>query len=249
MNIPIGLQLYSIRDIIGKDFEGMLREVKKMGYDSVEFAGYFDHSAKELKALCDEIGLNPLSTHIGAEHFSEENLDATVKYSVELGLKYVVCPYYDLNSEEDCIRLGKILNNAAKAFKPYGIKVGYHNHTREFEKYNGKFAFDIILEEANRDGAEVFGQVDTYWAAKMNVDPLEYIKSLGDKNCLIHFKEMGSDGSNVEVGTGIIDFKSIVDFIKADAANVRGIIVEQEEYTMDVLESVKLCYKNLSKIV
>jgi sugar phosphate isomerase/epimerase len=172
----IGLQLYSIRSAMEKDFFGSLEKVKAAGYDCVEFAGYGGHSAQTLKAELDRIGLEPYSSHVGAQ-LLENQLDEVVAFSRELGLSWVICPGYPIHSADDCRAISAILVRAAQALSPYNIRVGYHNHHRELVQFDGQYAFNLILQ--NDAGVQLAAEVDTCWVQYADVDPVAYIDSLG----------------------------------------------------------------------
>lgn len=237
MKIPVGVQLYSIRDYVSKDMVGTLKKVKEAGYDCVEFAGYEGYSASELKKILDDIGLVPLSSHVGIDELCN-NTQAVLDYSLELGLTNVVCPWADVTSLGKINQLSGKLNSVARVFQSQGINVGYHNHGDEFKTIDGKYAFDILLEETK--DTNIFAQVDTYWAAYQGVDPLEYIKSIGNRVGLYHFKEICSSDKDkgVTVGDGDIDFAGIVRFIFQTGFGSEGIIVEQESFEGDPFVSL-----------
>ena len=157
--MKVALQMYSLRSLTGDDFFGTLGETAKMGYDGVEFAGYFDVPAKELKAVLDKNGLEAAGSHVSIDRLRED-LDGEIAYAKELGLYSVVCPYADMNTEEEWIAFGRELNEIGKKFRANGILFGYHNHANEFQKqYNGTYALDLIFQ--NSDPENVFAEVDT----------------------------------------------------------------------------------------
>ncbi len=253
METKIALQLYSIRTAMEKDFFGALTKVKQAGYDSVEFAGYGGYSAGELRARLAEIGLDPYSSHVGAQ-LLEEELDEVVAFSRELGLSWVVCPGHKTETLADCKKISSILVRAAQALQPYGIRVGYHNHSHEFVKFGDSYALDLII--ANDAGVAITAEVDTCWAQYADVDPVAYIDSLGDLAGPLHFKDinagykdMAGQDINVEVGNGMIDFPAIIKVARRNGILERGLIVEQEAFTRDMFESIKISCDNIKKML
>ena len=253
MDIKIGLQLYSIRSAMADDFFGSLEKVKAAGYNCVEFAGYGGYSAKEIKKQLDRIGLDAYSTHVGYEQF-DQHLDELTAYSAELGLSWVICPGYPIHSAADCRAISAILVRAAKVMEPLGMKVGYHNHHRELVKYDGQYAFNLILE--NDAGINLAAEVDTCWVQYADVDPVAYIDSLGSKAGPLHFKdinvnykEMAGHEINAEVGNGMIDFPAIVAVARRNGILDKGIIVEQEAFTRDMFESIKISCDNIRRML
>ena len=253
METKIALQLYSIRTALEKDFYGSLLKVKEAGYDSVEFAGYGGYSAREMRGMLDEIGLEPYSSHVAAQ-LLENELDEVVAYSRELGLSWVVCPGYKIESLADCHAISAILVRAAKALQPYGIRVGYHNHSHEFVKFNGVYALNLII--ANDEGIPLIAQVDTCWAQYADVDPVAYIDSLQELAGPLHFKDINPDYKNlagneldVEVGNGMIDFPAIIEVARKNGILERGLVVEQEAFSRDMFDSIKISYDNIRKML
>ena len=239
--MKVALQMYSLRSLTGDDFFGTLGETAKMGYDGVEFAGYFDVPAKELKAILDKNGLEAAGSHVSIDRLRED-LDGEIAYAKELGLYSVVCPYADMNTEEEWIAFGRELNEIGKKFRANGILFGYHNHANEFQKqYNGTYALDLIFQ--NSDPENVFAEVDTYWVKKGGDCPVAYTKKYADRIPLLHAKDLDEAGKDMEVGTGCIDFQKVVDGL----TNLKWIVVEQEEYNYPVLESVKIGCDNMKK--
>lgn len=248
MSVPVGLQLYSIRDFTAKDMIGTLERVKEAGYDAVEFAGYGGLSADSLKKELDRIGLVPLSSHVDIS-LLESDLQGVLEYSLKLGLKYVVCPGSDMSSLDAISKTAEILNRAAELFSRHGIKLGYHNHHHEFKLIDGKYALDIFLEKTRE--YDVFAEVDTYWVKYADVDPLSYIKSIGDRMGLYHFKDMLFDDKDkgVAVGEGDIDFPSIVEYMLKTGRGSQGIIVEQESFDDDPFDSIARSCRNIKKML
>jgi len=249
----IGLQLYSIRSAMEKDFFGSLEKVKEAGYDCVEFAGYGGHSAQTLKAELDRIGLEPYSSHVGAQ-LLENQLDEVVAFSRELGLSWVICPGYPIHSADDCRAISAILVRAAQALAPYNIRVGYHNHHRELVQFDGQYAFNLILQ--NDAGVQLAAEVDTCWVQYADVDPVAYIDSLGQLAGPLHFKDINANYKdisghdiNVEVGNGIIDFAAIIEVARRNKIIGKGLIVEQEAFTRDMFESIAISCANIKKLL
>lgn len=199
------LQLYSIRDYTEKDFKGTLRKVAEMGYTGVEFAGYGGLEANELRALLDELKLEAVSSHVSLDAM-RDNLDAEIDYLVTLGAKNITCPWGDVSSRENALKLAAELNEYALRCKEKGLTFSYHNHAHEFTADNGELPIDIMLDNA----PDVMLEPDLYWVAHAGVDPLEYLKKRIDRCALMHFKQMKDFESkeNTTADNGVIDFKA-----------------------------------------
>lgn len=184
----IGLQLYSVRDDIAKDMEGTLKKIAEMGYDCVEFAGYYNHTAEEVKAMCDKYGLEIPSVHQGHNVFLEDP-EASVAYLKTLGVKYCAIPWIsadDWNNNFD--KLISEIKQVSKLLKDNGIQLLYHNHDFEFySKHNGEYIFDAIFSEAGT--GVIYPELDVCWAHYSGNDPIDYIKKYGDVEDVLHLKD------------------------------------------------------------
>ena len=202
----ISLQLYSIAKAVGDDFQGAVKRVAEMGYDGVEFAGYYDLGAEEMKQLLAENSLYTVSSHCGGAAF-DEDLAQTLAYNKALGSNYVILPWAKLEDKKDAEKVVSLLNRASELAKGYGLKVGYHNHNQEFNKIGGQYILDYIAEHTNDD---VVLQLDVYWAAYAGVDPFAYIEKMGKKIELIHLKQIGAGKKNVALPEGDIDMEKVI---------------------------------------
>ncbi len=247
MSLPIALQLYSIKDETEKNFELSLRRVAKIGYAGVEFAGYGGLSSTRLKELLDELGLKACGSHVSLDELTN-NIDDVIKYNLEIGNPYIICPYATYNNKEDYEKMAEKLNAIAIKCNAKGIMFGYHNHGHEFQKFDGEYGLDIIYKRTN--AKLVKAEIDTYWVQYAGLDPVEYIKKHAGRCDLIHIKDMeiiDGEKRSTEVGNGIMDIKSIID--EAEKQGAKWLIVEQEFFNKPTLESVEIGYKNLKKIV
>ena len=183
----IGVQLYSVRDDMEKDFEGTLKKVAEMGYEYVEFAGYYGRSSEEIKALLDKLGLKCISVHQGLEFFNEDPQDK-VNFLKGFGVKYVVIPWYDKNKLEDGAweATKAIFNRTSALLKANGMKLLYHNHDFEFEKLpDGRYIHDRIMSEV--DGIDP--ELDTCWVHYAGIDPSLKIKEFSGRVDVVHLKD------------------------------------------------------------
>lgn len=250
-NFSIGLQLYTVRDDMEADFKGTLKKVKAMGYDGVEFAGLFGKTAAEVKEMCDEIGLVPISAHVPyADMLADPTILETYK---EIGCKYVVLPYLDEENRPGEEGFTKLIENAkilgAKA-NEYGMKLGYHNHDFEFAKIGNEYALDILYNEVSADLLTT--ELDTCWVNIGGEDPADYTRKYAGRVEIIHLKDfVGSKSENMyeligieddvekgkdgdfelrPVGYGKQDFPAIL--AAAKDAGATWIIVEQDRPSM-----------------
>jgi sugar phosphate isomerase/epimerase len=227
------IQLYSVRDIINNDFPGTLKKLAEMGYTGVEFAGYGGLSAPEMKDVLTANGLKPVGAHIGIEGLTKR-LDEELAYHRVLGTEYIICPFYDLKTGEDALKLAEILKPVAAKCADAGFKFAYHNHAHEFAKDGGEYLLDIVFKNLPPEAAM---ELDIYWAVYAGVEPLAYMEKHRDRLKLLHIKQIDNDKKCVDLDQGVIDFREIIK--KAKALGVEHFILEQEEYAVSSIVSVK----------
>lgn len=231
----VGLQLYSLREETEKDFCATVEKVAKMGYTGVEFAGYGGLKPAALAQLLKDNGLAAYGTHFGALPKTDAELDAQIEMNLALGNPYLVCPWHDMKTRDDALRLAEIMNETAAKLKPHGLRLGYHNHAHEFAKDGDDTLMDVLMENTEK---EIFAEFDVFWVAYAGYDPVEYIRKYAGRQPLMHLKELAVDRrANVELGTGVLDFAAIIR--AGQQAGTEHFIIEQEEYTLPPLESCK----------
>ncbi len=180
-----GLQMYSLRDITKEDLKGALKEVAAMGYKYVEFAGFFDNSAEDVKSWLDEYGLICSGTHTGMDPIKPENIDATIAYHKTIGCKNLIVPGADWSTNEKMDANIELLNQAQKKLAENGITLGYHNHSREFFPTSyGKIIEDEVIA---RTGVEL--EIDTFWAFNAGLNVIEYLEEHKDRIRVVHLKD------------------------------------------------------------
>ncbi len=273
-NLKIGLQLYSVRDDMEKDMYAALKKVKEIGYDYVEFAGYFDHTAKEVRAMLDEIGLTAISAHQGYSLFLEKGQEA-VDYLKEIGAKYVAIPWMDKADHKSGDHYDRILDEiktVGKLLHDNGIQFLYHNHDFEFDKYEDKFLLDWLYESVPFDYLQT--EIDTCWVKYAGYDPCEYIKKYTGRSPVVHLKDftckqfasgpvyalIDEDGKEIEkdsgddngfhfrpLGMGLQDFKAILK--ASEEAGAEYAIVEQDQSEdRPAMESAKISREHLKTL-
>ena len=236
-----GLQMFSLRDETKVNAVETIRKVAEMGYENIEFCGSYGLSGKEMKALLDEVGLKGISAHVGfqcfPDHFAEE-----VEFQHAVGNTHIILPYYPFPDEESAKASVDAVGKMMEAFKREGFEFGYHNHAHEFKPLNdnGTCAMDYLK---TIDGLKF--QPDIFWVKTAGIDPLPYVRALKGRLMSIHMKEYRADGFNVELGQGILPWKEIM--AAAEEGGAAAGIVEQEQYTLPVLDSVRVGADYLKK--
>lgn len=239
--MKFAVQLYSVRDHIneGKDMLDILGKVKEIGFDGVEFAGYFGLSAKELKERCDELGLTVVGSHLGLDDFRPEKLDETLAYGKELGAKYIGVGGAPHGTYEEADETGSVLSAAGVKARELGMDTYYHNHTEEFSDLrDGKNAMDII----SRDGCKL--EVDTYWSFCAGIDNVEYLKENKDKIVLVHIKD-GVDRKPTALGEGENDLAKVVEGV--NAIGLEWVVLENDDPVPTGLDDITRSYKWLKE--
>lgn len=250
----IGLQLYTLRDVIMKDVKGTLQSVATWGYKEVETYGYregklFGMPVTEFGSYMKSLGVSVASGHYGIEQ-TTSNWDKACSDAQSMGQKYVVVPWMDkkyYNSLDELKKTCETLNKAAETAKKYKLRMGYHNHAFEFDTVEGKVIFDVMLEEL--DPKLVTMEMDLYWVVRANQNPLTYFNKYPGRFELWHVKDMDKTNreNNADVGTGSMDFPAL--FSSAKKAGMKKFFVEQETYPVNPMLSTENCIKYLKTIM
>jgi sugar phosphate isomerase/epimerase len=240
----IGVQLYTVRDTIKTDFEGTLAKVAAVGYKEFEFAGYFDHSPKEIRAILDRLKVTSPSEHVPYE-VVENKWPETLEAAHVVGHGFIVCPSIgdeQRKTADGWKKAAAVFNKAGEASQTAGIQFAYHNHYWEFQTLpdsGGKFAYDILLSET--DPKLVKMEMDLCWITIAGQDPLTYFDHYPGRFPLVHVKDwvkgpdgkMGEkDGHMADVGSGAIDWKRI--FEQSKKAGIEHYFVENDEPTSPI---------------
>lgn len=239
-NIPVAVQMYTLREESEMDFIGTLKKVANIGYQGVEFAGYYDMSAKDLKKVMDDLGLIAASSHIPLDTLKED-LSSVIAYQHEIGSTKLVCPFIapEMRTEEGYSELIRSLNDIGRECSKEGITLCYHNHDFELERLaNGKTALETILDETNPEWVKA--EFDIYWLTRAGENPVEWMKRYQDRTPLVHLKDMTTDGEQffAELGTGGVDLNGVLN--QGEASNVDWWIVEQDKCKRSPLESIEM---------
>jgi sugar phosphate isomerase/epimerase len=249
------------------DFEGTLKKVSEIGYKYVEFAGYFDKSAEEIKALLDKYGLVCESVHQRLSANDDDKMAAEIEFLKTIGVKYVFIPWYEKNDVAGSETWGNTVSEfkkAAAALMRAGMTLGYHNHDFEFARYDGKFLHDHIFDEIGREN--IIPELDTCWIRYAGLDPAEKIREFSGYVPVVHLKDftckrlasgpvydlIGGESVVKEdngfrfrpVGQGMQNFDEIL--AACEAAGTDTVIVEQDaSYEEGEISAVTASYEFL----
>jgi sugar phosphate isomerase/epimerase len=244
-SIPVGLELYSVRDALKSDPEATVRAVAQMGYECVEFyAPYFewDHArAKQMRKLMDDLGIKCYSTHNSEEYFSAKNLEHARDLNLILGSKYIVMASSEAkDGHEGWQQVADELNAAADKLEPDGLKPGYHNHQAEWKAVDGKRPMDFLA--ANTKPSVVL-QLDVGTCLEAGADPVAWIKANPGRIRSIHCKDWSRDpnvGYKALFGEGVADWKGIFQAAES-VGGVEYYLIEQEGSRFPELETARRC--------
>jgi sugar phosphate isomerase/epimerase len=244
--IPIALQLYSVRDIAGKDVPGTLAAIAQMGYQGVEFAGYYGRKAKDLRQILDRNGLKCCGTHTGLETLTGDALKGAVEFNQTLGNQFLIVPWLPpriTTSLAALIDAAKLLTELGDKVKEFGMRVGYHAHAHDFKPVADRIPWEVLFTNA---GPDVVMQMDLGNCLDGGGDPVAELKKFPHRSATIHLKEHGGPKGAV-IGQGDVPWKEIFAVCET-TGGTEWYIVEQESYRGSPLESVELCLKNLRQM-
>ncbi len=233
-----GIQLYSVRDAMAKDVYSTLQKIAEIGYKYVEFAGFFGHSASDVKAMLSNSGLEISGTHSPLNDLRPTRIMETVKYHTELGNPRYIVPGADLSTLEKIKDFCSVMNFAQPILAAEGIKLGYHNHSNEF----ALMPWGSTIHSEIERNTNIEFEIDTYWAFNAGIDPVGVMERLKDRISVIHLKDGFMGGKGMALGEGEAPVLAIV-----AAAEKHGfdMVVESETLDPTGIEEVERCIRYL----
>ncbi|UCC85394.1 MAG: sugar phosphate isomerase/epimerase [Gemmatimonadota bacterium] len=243
----VGLQLYTVRGELAEDFEGTLERVAHIGYSEVEFAGYFGRNPGAVRGALERTGLRAPAA-LTSVQLLEQDWPRALDAARSIGHRYLVVagiPAEERRTLDDYHRLAELFNRAGEQAGAAGIRFAYHNHDFEFVLLEGSTPYDVLLAET--DAEHVLLELDLYWITKGGHDPLAYFESYPGRFHLVHVKDSAGppDHAMVDVGSGVIDFKSI--FGWREQAGIRHFFVEHDQ-PPDAFTSIQASYEYLRRL-
>jgi sugar phosphate isomerase/epimerase len=240
----VGLQLYTVRDLMKADLPGTLRKVAQIGYKEVEFAGYFGRSPAQIKALLKQNGLTSPSSHIGLDILEKDSVRAFADAKA-IGHSWVTMPYIPeerRKTVDDWNKIIDLLNQLGPQAKAAGLRLAYHNHDFEIRPVNGVRPLDMMLDKT--DPSLVDFEMDLYWVVFGGGDPLDFFARHPHRFAMVHVKDSSGPPDNkiVDVGKGTIDFRKIFD--QSDKAGIKHYFVEHDQ-PADPIATIRSSYNYL----
>lgn len=245
--IPIGLQLYSVRHDCERDLPGTLKAVAKMGYDGVDFAGYYGYDANEIRSMLDDLGLKTCGAHLGLNTLLGDELKRTVEFQRILGNKYLIVPGLPesrRNSRAAWLETAGLFNEIAEKLEPEGMLTGYHNHSIEFTPMDGEMPWDTFYGNTRK---EVIMQLDTGNALHGGADPVPFLEKYPGRAITVHLKEYSKTNDKALIGEGEVRWDDVFRLCET-IGGTEWYIVEQESYAYPPLECVGRCLKALKEM-
>jgi sugar phosphate isomerase/epimerase len=257
--VRIAYQLYSARDEAALDLEKVLRELSKLGYDGVEFAGFYGKSAQEVRALLDEYKLEAASSHV-AFQLIEEDMFGVIAYHLAIGCKFIAVPYLldaERPGQPGFARVIQVIHRFARLCREAGITLLYHNHDFEFAKVSGAYALDFLYDAV--PGNLLLTEIDTCWVRFSGLDPAEYLTKYADRCPVVHMKDYVCDEPTAPcmprpasfafrpMGKGCQDVEKIVR--AALKAGAQWLVVEQDFPFVSPMEDAKTSIDALRAIL
>ena len=268
--LPVGLQLYSVREMLAKDYEGTLKRIASLGYQEVEAAGYYNHSPQQVTDAMSGAGLHLVSSHHSSADLNKD-FDKILDFEKQVGVRYIICSfpgYKDPSKVKGMQRKAQLdaftlddykwnadqFNHWGEKAKAAGMNFGYHNHTMEFRKMNGVVPLDEMIRLT--DPSLVTFELDCGWVIVGGANPVDYIKRYPTRISMLHVKDfkhtdkpasIAAPPPAAQLGQGTLDYKPV--FEAAKKGEIKHYFVEQEGYDIPPFEALKIdadYMKNLS---
>ncbi len=260
LNLPLGIQLYSVRDQLPTDYEGTLKQIAELGYREVEAAGFYNHSASDVKQAMQKAGLHCVSAHYSYDALNG-HIHEIVEFMKVIGSQYIICSYPGHHGgqgptftlDEWRWNAGEF-NKFGKQISAAGLKFGYHNHTMEFHEENGVVPYDELMRLT--DPAYVTMEMDLGWVTVGGGNPIELLHRYGNRISMLHVKDfkpfkvpqtIENPPTATALGQGSIDYRPIL-AAAAQTGHIQHCFVEQEEYNMPVMEELKIDAEYMRKL-
>jgi len=243
----IGVQLYTVRQAMQQNLEHTIEQVARIGYDQVEFAGYFGRSAKDIRALLDANGLTAPSAHSADLNSVRTRFAQVLEDAVTVGHTQVICASIPRGDQSADVfrRVAGEFNKAGEEAAKAGVRFGYHNHDFEFRALDGGgIGYDILLAET--DPKLVTMEMDLYWISKAGRDPLAYFAKHPGRFGSVHVKDMDAAGGMADVGAGQLPFAKW--FAQSEQAGIQYYFVEHDNPGADPMGSITNSYRALKAL-
>ncbi len=245
--IPVGLQLWTVREECKKDFAGAIARVAKMGYNGVEFAGFYDKPANEVRKMLDDNGIKCFGSHTAIDLLSNEKLAATMEYNKVIGNKFIIVPWLDrqkLTTKDAWLKMATTFNELADKTRSEGVHIGYHAHAGDFAKIGDETPWDILFSNTSK---EICMQLDTGNCLQGGGDPVAILKKFPGRSLTIHLKEYSKTNKKALIGEGDVNWPAVFEICET-TGGTQYYIIEEESGAYAPFDSAELSLKAFKKI-
>ncbi len=242
----VAMQLYTLRKECAEDFVGTLEKVADLGYPAVQVSGLHGRKAADIGRAMADLGLGSAGTHVGLDML-EKDFSAAVDMVKDLGTEWAIVPWLPeerRKTADDWRALARVMTDLGARLREEGLRLAYHNHSFEFQRFEGRYAYDLFYDAV--DPALVHNEIDTYWVKHGGADPVAYLRKFAGHIQVTHLKDMGPGDARpmVPVGTGILDWPGILKACKA--GGTEWLCVEQDECApLTTWEAARISLENL----
>jgi len=243
--IPVGVQVYSVRGLAEKDLAGTLAQIAKMGYQGVEFAGYYGHGAREIRKIIDDNGLVCCGTHTQYTDLADDKLAATLEFNKILGNTYVIVPYLqgdEKDMKNSWLKYAERFNSLSEKLRKQGMWIGYHAHAHDLHPLGDTTSWDVFFSNTSKD---VIMQIDTGNAMDGGGDPVAVLKKYPGRALSVHLKEYSKTNPNAVIGEGDVNFPEVFKLCRT-IGGTKWYVVE-DEHSATSLDGIAVSVKNLKK--
>lgn len=241
----IAINLFTVRKALEEDYEGTIRKIRRMGYSAFETGlPVTREKISRMLSLLDETGMKMFNGYVSMDQLDKES-DKIIACALEIGVEYLAIGVTRFDSAKEYEAAAAVMQKAGAKLRKAGIGLMYHNHGWEFKLYDGTAGLDILL--ANTDEENLKLELDSYWCTKAGIGVTAYIKKHGERIAAIHIKDMSPQDEKItEIGTGILDFKTIVR--EGTGLGVKWFSVEQDYGSQSELECARIAYEYLKQL-
>lgn len=236
-----GVQMYAIRTLCKEDLEAGIKAAAEIGYEGLEFAGFFGHSAEEVAGWLKKYGVEAMGAHIPIEEICDA--DKTIAFHKAIGNKRIICPWSDVKTAADVREVAKQLAAVKEKYEAAGMELYYHNHAHEFAVDEDKYLIDILAEEM----PELKLEFDVFWVYRGGECPIKYLKKYEGRTGIFHFKD-GTMEAGTLAGEGNVDLKAVCDYAKAQDFTWAVVESEATDDRDEQIEAIKADLAYLKKL-
>lgn len=239
----IAVQLYTLRKELEKDFHNTIKQVAEMGYEGVEFAGFYNISAKDMLDILARLNLKVVGSHTDL-NLLENNFDDVIEYNKTIGNKNIVIPWAKVDNIDDMKELVNRLKPILEKIKDHNMTLHYHNHSHELQAYQEGYLLDYLLTEL----PDLYAEIDTHWVKRANVDPISYLKKYKNRTKIVHLKDLSFFDGKPEfapLGEGTMDLAGIIK--QAQENDCEWLVVENDEPKQGGIKDIEISFTYLKK--